>query len=130
MSHVNEGGEAEDLEPLPRSRTMAYRRASQRPPVSEQVAGLQHDLACHLHLAGKGDSHARGAALTVGFAALRLAITPVRTEDDRRRRDEALQQAIPSLAHAGLGHVGNLVRAALACEADPGCLVPGARGIQ
>lgn len=130
MPSLDDGGGAEDFAPVPRSRTMAYRRAGQRPPVSEQVAGLQHDLACHRFLAEQGDPRARGAALAVGFAALRLAVTAAGTDEDVLRRDQALQQAFPVLTRVGLGHVADLIAAALACEADPARLVVGARGLQ
>lgn len=130
MSSLNDGKSMPDLTPIPRTRVMAYRRTATRPSVPEQVAGLQHDLARHLHLAGKGDVHARGAVLAAAFAALRLAVTAAGTEEDVLRRDQALQQALPVLAHAGLGHVGDLVAAALACEAGPGRLVVGAGGLQ
>ena len=130
MSSSNDGEGVPDLPPIPRKRVVAYRRAAMRPPIREQVNGLLRDLACQRLLAGSRSPHARGAALAVGFAALRLAVTPVRAEDDRRPRDEALQNALPCLDRTGLGHIGSFVAAALACDVDPARLVLSARGRQ
>ena len=92
-------------------RCAAYRRSAARPSVRVQVRCLSIDLANLSWLAAREDADiARGAALAVAHAALKLAVTPVVDAHDRRQRSDVLRAVVgPALVRAGLGHVVTLV---------------------
>ena len=112
---------------VPAERVAAYRAMSRRPPVTVQLNGLAADIATLDALALAGSSHVPGAALAVAYAALRLAVTPAIDDATRDLRRRALRAAMASLDRAKLGHVAELIAAALAYDVDPATV---ARGVE
>ena len=105
----------------------AYRRDAVQALVSVQIERLDADLDAHLRLVEVDDLRARGAALAAAHAALVLASRTVAAEADRHLRRTALDTALPVLVRAGLGHLVELVAAALAHDGDPALQ---ARGVE
>lgn len=75
-------------------------------------------------------SLARGAALATAHAALILAVTPAVDEDMTMIRREALDDALPVLAEAGLDHIVPLIEAALRVDVTADRLARGVERLQ
>ncbi len=101
-----------------------------RSGVAIQIDRLAVDLRIVEDLARAGHPLARGAALAAAHAALILAITVVVDEDMRMIRREALHDALPVLAEAGLGHVVPLIEAALTVDVTAERLARGVERLQ
>lgn len=97
----------------------AYRRDAVQALVRVQIERLGADLDAYLRLVEVDDLRARGAALAAAHAALVLASRTVAAEADRHLRRTALDTALPVLVQAGLGHLVELVAAALVHDGDP-----------
>ncbi len=94
-------------------------RAETVASLTEQVGRLARDLAAHRWLAQRGDALALGAALAAAHGALALATAPLCSPAERGLRRAALDGAMPALVRAGLGHIADLVAAALVMERHP-----------
>ena len=94
-------------------------RAEAVASLTEQVDRLARDLAAHCWLAQRGHALALGAALAAGHGTLALATAPLCSPAERDRRRAALDDAMPALVGAGLGHIADLVAAALVMELHP-----------
>ena len=96
-----------------------------RLPLTVQINCLATDLRIMRALAPADHPLARGAGLAAAHAALVLAVSPPPTDDMQMLRHEALHDALPVLAMAGLGHVVPLIEAAFAVDVTAGRLALG-----
>lgn len=87
--------------------------------LTEQIDRVVRDLAAYRRLAHSGDALARGAALAAAHSALAFATAPLCSPAQRNLRRAALEGAVPALVGAGLGHIADLVAAAVALELHP-----------
>ncbi len=110
--------------------TPISRRVSRRSGIDVQINRLATDLRLVEALARAGHPLARGAALAAAHAALILAVTPAVDEDMQMIRREALDDALPVLAEAGLGHVVPLIEAALTVDVTADRLARGVERLQ
>lgn len=101
-----------------------------RSSIDAQINRLATDLRLMQVLARADHPHARGAALATAHAALVLAVTPAADEDMQMIRHEALHDALPVFAEAGLGHVTPLIEAALAHDIVADRLARGVERLQ
>ena len=103
---------------------------SRRSGIDVQINRLATDLRLVEALARAGHPLARGAALAAAHAALILAVTLAPDEDLSMIRHEALHDALPVFAEAGLGHVTPLIEAALAHDIVADRLARGVERLQ
>ena len=103
-----------------------YRRAAAQVSVRTQVERLDADLRLH----EAADPLARGAALAAAHTTLELATSAVVTEADRHLRRATLDAALPVLVRADLGHLVDLVQAALTHDGDPALQARGVVRLQ
>ncbi len=107
-----------------------YRRAAAQVSVRTQVERLDADLEAYIRLHEAADPLARGAALAAAHTTLELATSAVVTEADRHLRRATLDAALPVLVRADLGHLVDLVQAALIHDGDPALQARGVVRLQ
>ena len=101
-----------------------------RLPLTTQINRLSTGLRTMRALARADHPLARGSALAAAHAGLILAVTPALDEDIQMIRHEALHDALPVLAEAGLGHVAPLIEAALTVDVTAERLARGVERLQ
>ena len=106
--------------------TATFRRRS----LAVQVNNLAVDITFMKDLARAGHPLATGASLAIAHASLVLAISAAVDEDMQMIRREALDDVLPVLAKAGLGHVVPLIEAALTVDVTAERLARGVERLQ